>query len=146
MKIVNSEKMIEHPMELVLDIEPGTTLVEYKEVVPAEVVEMVNYDSKDKEIEAQYDEVYNIAINNVTQIADEMDRVEGKFKARIGEVTATMLNVALTAARDKANLKAHKDKTQPVSGAGSGGTVTNNNLIVADRNEIIRMMMDAKKQ
>lgn len=145
MKTVTSEKLIEHPMELVLDIETGSTLVEYKEVVPTEVAVMVNYDTKDKEIEQQFDEVYNVAMSSVVQIQDEMDRVEGKFKARIGEVTATMLNVALTAARDKANLKAHKDKNQPVSSAG-GGTVTNNNLIVADRNEILRMMLDAKKK
>lgn len=145
MKIVTSEQLIEHPLEEILDIEAGTTLVEYKEVLPAETVKMANYDGKDNEIEGQLEEIYSVAMTQVTNISDEMDRVEGRHKARIGEVTATMLNVALSAVREKANMKMHKDKLSPATGSttvNSGGTVTNNNLIVADRNEIMRMMLN----
>ena len=144
MKLTTKEKVIEHPMEGVLDILPGTTVVEYKEVTPAVVVQAPSYDEKDNEIEEKLEEIYSVAMGNVSIIADEMDRVEGKYKARVGEVTATMLNVALGAVREKAQLKMHKDK-QPIPGSVGSHTV-NNNLVVADRNEIIRMLRDQKQQ
>lgn len=145
MKLTTKEKVIEHPMEEILDIIPCTTVVEYKEVVAEPIVAAPSYDAKDNEIENQLEEIYNVAMGNVATISDEMDRVEGKYKARIGEVSATMLNVALTAVRDKAHLKMHKDKLSPVATSGDGKTITNNNLVVADRNEILRMLMDKNK-
>lgn len=148
MKIITGERLTEHPLELALDIEPGTTLTEFKEVLPEETVKMMNYDAKDNEIEGQLEEIYSVAMTQVTAISDEMDRVEGRHKARIGEVSATMLNVALSAVREKAAVKMHKDKLSPAGGAtvGGGGTVTNNNLIIADRNEIMRMMLAQASQ
>lgn len=142
MKLTTREKEIEHPMEDILDITPCTTIVEYKEVEPSPIVPMPTYDAKDDEIEGKLEEIYAVAMGSVETIGDEMERVEGKYKARIGEVTATMLNVALGAVREKAALKMHKDKIQPVT---SGGPQTvNNNLVVADRNEILQMLL--KKQ
>jgi len=143
MNLVTHEKMIAHPLEEVLDIEPNTTVVEYKEALLAEVVEMPNYDAKDNEIEDKLEEIYSVAMAQVQIISDETDRVEGRFKARMGEVTATMLNVALGAVNSKSALKMHKDK---VSGAVAGTHTTNNNLIVADRNEILRALMDKAKK
>lgn len=142
MKLTTREKEIEHPMEDILDITPCTTVVEYKEVEPSPIIPMPTYDAKDDEIEGKLEEIYAVAMGSVETIGDEMERVEGKYKARIGEVTATMLNVALGAVREKAALKMHKDKIQPVT---SGGPQTvNNNLVVADRNEILQMLL--KKQ
>ena len=143
MKLTTREKEIEHPMEGILDITPCTTVVEYKEAEPAAVVPMPTYDAKDDEIEGKLEEIYTVAMGSVETIGDEMERVEGKYKARIGEVTATMLNVALGAVREKAALKMHKDKLLPVTPGGGPQTV-NNNLVVADRNEILQMLM--KKQ
>lgn len=146
MKIATKEKTIEHPMEQVLDLEPGTTLVEYKEVIPEEPVEHVRYDDKDGEIEVKLEEIYTVAMTNVATISDEMERVEGKYKARVGEVSATMLNVALGAVREKRELKQHKDKLSVSQAtAAAGKTVTNNNLVVADRNEILRLLASQKK-
>ena len=143
MKLTTREKEIEHPMEDILDITPCTTIVEYKEVEPSPVVPMPTYDAKDDEIEGKLEEIYTVAMGSVETIGDEMERVEGKYKARIGEVTATMLNVALGAVREKAALKMHKDKLLPVTPGGGPQTV-NNNLVVADRNEILQMLL--KKQ
>lgn len=143
MKLTTREKEIEHPMEGILDITPCTTVVEYKEAEPAAVVPMPTYDAKDDEIEGKLEEIYTVAMGSVETIGDEMERVEGKYKARIGEVTATMLNVALGAVREKAALKMHKDKLLPVTPGGGPQTV-NNNLVVADRNEILQMLL--KKQ
>ena len=141
MKVLKSEKQEDHPLEVIFDIESGTTIVEYKEVVPDEVIPMPNYDAKDDEIEEKLEEIYAVAMANVAEIGDEMGKVEGRFKARIGEVSATMLTVALGAVREKASLKAHKDKMYGGRVAGPG-TVNNNLNITADRNEILKVMMD----
>lgn len=133
--------MIEHPLEDVFDIEAETTVVEYREAIPAEVIQMPTYDEKDVEIEQKIEEVYTMAVGSASTIGDEMERVEGKYKARIGEVTATMLNIALGAIREKRELKAHKDKMSP-AGAVPGNHTTNNNLIVADRNDLIKALAD----
>lgn len=141
MNIVTKEKTIEHPLEELFNIEPGTTVVEYKEAVREENVEMTNYDAKDIEIEGQLEEIYSSAMGQAVVIGDEIERVEGKFKARMGEVSATMLNVALSAVREKSAIKMHKDKLTPTKGQQvtvAGNQTVNNNLIVADRNEILR--------
>jgi hypothetical protein len=144
MNITTQQKLVDHPLEDIFDIESGTTMVEYKEVLPAEVVSMPTYDAKDDEIEVKLEEIYTVAMGQVSVISDELERVEGKFKARMGEVTATMLNVALGAVREKSVLKMHKDKLTPIPGTATH--TTNNNLIVADRNEILRALLDKTKR
>lgn len=138
---VTREKAIEHPLEEILDITPRSTVVEYTESLPAEVVAMPNYDQKDDEIEQKLEEIYSLAMDQVQTLGDEIERVEGRHKARMGEVSATMLNVALGAVREKRSLKEHKDKIKP---AGTGPQTVNNtlNVVTADRNELLRMFMD----
>lgn len=149
MKIKTEEKLVEHPLEDIFNIESGTTIMEYHEVLPEKPIEMPNYDEKDDEIEMKLEEIYSVSMGQVTLVADEMERVEGKYKARIGEVTATMLNVALGAVREKRMMKEHKDKLKP-SGPTAAGSITNNTLVVAsdsvvaDRNELLRAFMSQK--
>lgn len=145
MESFTKEKTVAHPLEDVLDIEPCTTVVEYQEFIPAEVVPAPDYDDKDNEIESKLEEIYTIALGNVNVISDEMERVEGKYKARIGEVTATMLNVALGAVKQKADLKMHKDKLSVDKGNVGTPHTVNNNLVVSDRNSILRALMDKDK-
>jgi hypothetical protein len=63
----------------------------------------------------------------------------------MAEVSATMLNVALSAVREKRQLKEHKDKLSnaPRAPGGSRG-VTNQNVIIADRNDILRALLEKK--
>lgn len=147
-KIIKQTRTIEHPLEEVFNIDPGTTVVEQHEFEPTELVSIPSYDDKDNEIESQFEEIYTLALGQATIISDETERVEGKYKARVGEVAATMLTVALNAAREKAALKAHKDKMSSASASGgsSGPSTVNNNLIVADRNELLRAILDKNKQ
>lgn len=142
MKTVIKTELTSHPMEDLLGLEAGTTLIEYQEITPADVVPHAAYDDKDVEIEEKLESIYTIAMGNVAVISDEMEKVEGKYKARIGEVTATMLNVALSAVREKREMKQHKDKT--IMETTRGPSTVNNNLVVADRNEIMRMLRDKK--
>jgi len=144
MHTVKKTKLVEHPMENVLDIEPGTTVVEYTEVLPAVIVKMPEYDKKDDEIETKLEEVYITAMGNVATVADALETAEGKYKARIGEVTAAMLTVALGAVREKRELKMHKDKITLDAVEGATPRTVNNNLVVADRNEILRILADKK--
>ena len=141
MKTTITQKNIDHPLDDIFDIVPNSTIVEYTTVVPAEVAEMPNYDNKDNEIENKLEEIYTTAMANVVAISDEIDRVEGKYKARVGEVSATMLSVALGAINAKTHLKIHKDKMQKEPAIGGPHTV-NNNLVITDRNEILRMLQN----
>jgi hypothetical protein len=144
MEIITKQKLADHPLESYFDVPSNSTIVEYKEIIPDPVIDSPQYDDKDKEIENKIEEVYSLAIAQATIIGDEVERVEGKYKARIGEVSATMLTVALGAIREKSALKMHKDKVSPVGGKGPH-TVNNNLNIVADRNELLRIMLDQEK-
>jgi len=143
MKLITKEKPIEHPMEEIFDISPGTTIVEYKEpeVVPA--TDSILYDTKDTDIDDKLENIYATAIGTATAMSEQIEVVEGRYKARMGEVSATMLSVALGAVREKSLLKQHKDKL--IGKPGAGTQTVNNNLVVADRNELMRMMLAAKK-
>lgn len=138
MEIEVKTKTTDHPLEEVFGIESGTTVIEYKEVVPQEPIPAPQYDEKDDGIEQQLEEIYATAMTQVTTMGDEVVKVEGKYKARIGEVTATMLNVALGAVSEKRRMKEHKDKLTSTEKAGP--QTVNNNLVVTDRNEILRLL------
>lgn len=129
----------QHPMETVLDIEPGTTLVP-KTVVSTDVVPHVAYDEKDDELDEQFQTVYDSALTAFEDRQDETEVIEPKYRARNAEVAVQFLNTALNAANSKMALKGLKDKLD-VSKArlGAGGTV-NNNLIVTDRNAILKFL------
>jgi hypothetical protein len=143
MDIIKKQKTIEHPLEEVFDIENNSTVVEYSETLPTPPVDAPIYDEKDNEIDLQFEEVYVSAMNKVIGISDEIERVEGKYKARLGEVTATMLTVALNAAKEKRELKQHKDKLL-LQKQVSGPSTVNNNLVITDRNEILKLLQEGK--
>ena len=132
-------KIIEHPLEEAFDIEGGTTLVEYEEREPTELVKTEEYDKKDEEIEGQLQEVYDRAMDAFDAQSDVTDSVEGKYAARNAEVAAVFLNTALNAAKEKSIQKTNKDKVEIAKqNAGKPGTI-NNNLIM-DRNEMIKLI------
>jgi hypothetical protein len=139
MKKVITETIIEHPMENVLDIPPGTTVVTKHELVPTELVIHEQYDHKDNEIETQLENIYTAAMTEFEAQAGNAELAEGKYKARNAEVAVQYLNAALSAVREKSVLKQHKDKLTVVRAAGAARTV-NNNLVVASHNDILRML------
>lgn len=136
------EVAIDHPLEEIFDIEGGTTLMPRTEketdLVPAD-----EYDDKDDEIDGQFQEVYDAALSAFEDQVAEAELVEGKYKARNMEVGAQLLNTALAAAKEKSNMKQHKDKNAVTKGK-LGAKTTNNTLIVADRNEILKAMSGKK--
>lgn len=130
-------KNIEHPLEEVFDIESGSTEVEVYER-ETEVVDVHQYDEKDKEIDSQYQEIYDSAMDGYDTLAEELHSVEGKYKARVGEVSVQHLNAALNAASHKAKLKEHKDKLETKKTSGPSHVTTNNTLVVDDRSALMR--------
>jgi hypothetical protein len=144
MEVITKEKIISHPLEDMFGITQNSTIVEYQELVPDPVIEQLNYDSRDEDIDGKLENIYTIAIGQAEAISDEVEMVEGKFKARLAETSAQMLNVALGAVKEKRMMKEHKDKLSPVHRNMDVNNVTNNNLVIADRNDILRMIADSK--
>lgn len=136
------EKSIEHPLEKVFDIEQGTTVISHTER-STKLVAVEEYDDMDTDINLQFEEIYNSALAGYEDQVEEAELVEGKYKARMMEVGAQLLNTALAAAKEKSSLKQHKDKITIDKGKLEGKTV-NNNLIVADRNVILRALSGKK--
>ena len=129
-------KVIEHPLEGVFDIDRGSTEVEVYER-DSEIVESREYDDKDQEIDSQFQEIYDSAMDGYDLLSEELHSVEGKYKARVGEVSVQHLNAALNAASHKAKLKEHKDKLETKKG-GSSHVTTNNTLVIDDRSALMK--------
>lgn len=139
------EKTIEHPMEDVLDIESGSTIVEYKER-NTELVEIADYDEKDNEIENQFQEVYDVAMDAFDAQSEAAEVVDPKYSARNAEVAAQYLNAALNAVKEKSSMKQHKDKIKKAeagaTGAnGNGSTINTQNNIIVDRNDLLKQIL-----
>lgn len=135
-------KYNDHPLESVFGIESGTTVAIYTEREPTPSMEYEGFDDKDHEIEQQFQDVYNIALQSFDSVTENVDTVEGKYVARVHEVAANYLNVALAAAKEKKELKQSKDKLEKMTKNLKGGT-TNNNIIVS-HTDILDMVKDMK--
>jgi Mg2+/Co2+ transporter CorB len=137
-EIITIQKTKEHPLEEVFDIEPCTTETIRTEQ-RTELVEIDEYDEKDTEIEDAFQEVFDKAMSTYEIIQDEIEDIEGKFKARMMEVGNQHLNTALAAAREKAKMKADKDKLKQKQAAGNGPKTVNNNLIMS-REDLLKTL------
>lgn len=120
-----------HPMESFLNIEPNTTQIVRVEQ-ETDLVETELYDDKDKEIEENFQEIYDKAMVGFDTLQEEAEDVESKYIARINEVAIQYLNAGLNAASKKADLKQSKDKLEVAKKIANkgGSSITNNNLIV----------------
>lgn len=148
-KKVQKEKLVEHPMEGILDIESKSTSIPITERQTTDIAETTTeaYDDKDIEIETQFQEVYDAAMDAFDDQNSQTDQVEGRYQARNGEVAAQFLNTALQAAKEKSNTKQHKDKLSIARGKLTGaGNATGGNLIVADRNDILKAFQDISEE
>lgn len=138
------EKVISHPCEDVFDIEPGTTTVTVPAPRQTQLVRAEYYDEKDVEIEEQYQEIYDKAMDAFDDIQSDMEGIEGKYKARNNEVGVAFLNAALAAAKEKARLKEHKDKNHGTPGTTPLGGTVNNTQINISTSELIKQFAEFK--
>lgn len=144
------------PLESVFDVESTEILPENTRhgVVPVEddymmtTTQAINPeghqdDSEDKAISGKIDDVYDKAIGAFEEQTAYIQVIEPRYAARNAEVAAQYLKIALDAASVRANVKRDKRKSAgfiPFANNGSG----NQNVIVADRNELLKMI-NAKK-
>lgn len=138
-----------HKIDKAFDIEPyeTTELIDFEDIKNLPSVNTVHdeYDHKDREIEDQFQEVYDKAMEAFSTQVEESADIDGKYLARNSEVANQLLTTALHAAKEKASLKQHSDHLKIKKGQ-QGENVTNvqNNNIMMDRNELLKMMKGEK--
>jgi hypothetical protein len=142
---MNNKIKIEHPLEDVLNIESGSSSIDIEQQyamtdeVRASVAEATEKDEEDIVIEKKIDDVYDAAMGAFENQTALTEMVEPRYAARNAEVAANYLNIALNAANSRAKIKIERKRASTFVPFG-GGNKTTNNLIVADRNELLRMI------
>lgn len=138
-KIDQIIKLGSHPLEEHFDIESKSTeIVTTKRETELEKYEL--YDSKDTELEQDYQMVMDSAMDMVDRLKEHIDGgAEAKFLARLAEVAGQQLGIALSAAEKKAKLKDSKDKFvhRKNTTAGPKSITQNNTTIIMDRNQML---------
>ena len=143
-------KLTDNPLEQIFDIEPGSTISKVQPVEQTqqttEIVSTNDHDTaslineEDTAVSSQLATIYGYAIDAFEQQTQMVQEVDPRFAARNAEVAAQYLNIALNSVETRAKIRHNKLKLK-VDG-GTPNTV-NNNLIVADRNEILKMLANA---
>lgn len=141
-EIITIQKNVEHPLEDVFDIEPGTTLITRQEQ-RTDLVVADSYDEKDTEIEDSIQVVYDKALSGYERIQDECEDIEGRYLPRMMEVGVQHLKMALDAAEAKQRMKELKDKIAAKYKTAGPKTV-NNNLVIS-REELLKTMFQDEK-
>lgn len=134
------KQLSSHPLEDILGIEENTTeVIKYERHTELKPYEP--FDEKETEIEAQYQEIADLAISAYKSLEEVMETAEPKFRARLTEVNMQTLNTALGALKERAKLKEIKDKAiAKAAEASTKGNTTNQAVFILDRNQALQMM------
>lgn len=139
--------MIKNPLEDVfnmresIDIEAEYGMTEVP--AQAEQPEGPPVDHKDEDdvlIEKRIDEVYDAAIGAFKAQQEYLEVIEPRYAARNSEVAANFLNIALSAANSRARVKTDRKRANQSFVPYANGGKTTNNILIADRNEILKMI------
>lgn len=149
---------IKHPLESVFGMDEGTVDIgaEYGMVEQPAGGQLANPDAppidhKDEDdvlIEKRIDDVYDNAMQAFQNQTAYMEIIEPRYAARNAEVAANYLNIALAAANSRAKVKTDRKRANQsfVPYSNQGGKTTNN-IIMANREDVLRMMtMDSDKK
>lgn len=149
------------PLEALFDIEPGSTpsavdFVEFNpsnEMIDPETGEIIErpVDAtaeqlkreeriEDLKIDGQLNTIHSSAMQAFYQQQGMAQQVDPKFSARNSEVAAQFLNIALSATTAKAKTKYDRQKIRLAQSMKDTPGTVNNNLIVADRNELLKSL------
>ena len=98
-------------------------------------------DEDDKLVEQRIDEVYSSAIAAFQTQVGYTEIIEPRYAARNAEVAANYLSIALAAANSRAKVKVDRKRSNQsfVPYANQGGKTTNN-ILIANREEILKMI------
>lgn len=136
-------KLVNPLDELFQTEQPVGDMVEYDQVTEGELAELQastpapDKDAEDVAIDTKIDEVYDAAMDTFRNQTAYTEIVEPRYAARNAEVAANYLNIALNAASVRARVKGDRKKVNAfVPYAGK----TQNNVVVASREDIMRMI------
>lgn len=129
-------------LEDIFGIESGTTIStiqpQSSEIVTTNDMDTSSLiNEEDREVSQQLKTVYGYAIDAFETQTQMVLEVDPKFAARNAEVAAQYLNIALNSINTRADIRHKKLK---LKADGTNPNTVNNNLIVADRNEILKML------
>jgi hypothetical protein len=162
----------EHPLEKVFNIESGSTPVFFDnedvtgsnerqvsliDPTNGEIVERSSTPDgseldkeerlEDLHIDSQLENIHTSAMIAFEKSARMADEVDPKFSARNSEVAAQYLNIALNAVNSRIDAKHKRQKVRLAkSDGGNKGSVTNNNVIITDRNTLLDQILGSTKE
>lgn len=147
MKKTKTENPILNPLDELFNTDPhgdeeSTEIQEYDEITEGELAEMAEppreeKDEEDKAIDAKLDQVYDVALETFQQQTEYTQIIEPRYAARNAEVAATYLTIALNAVATKAKVKGDRKRNAAFIPFANK---TQNNVVVASREEIMRMI------
>lgn len=132
-----------HPLDALFDIAPS--VIDYPEEDVTQVID-ASYDDKDVDLDAELSSIAKIAKDTFFEQKVHISQVEPKYRGEMLNATTNLLNTALQAIKEKAELKKHKDKIVSRQGKLTIANSENTNIIVADRNTLLEQMRKEKKE
>ena len=145
---------IKHPLDAVFNISDASNVdiehdYEMAEIPPVPITTEPVEDVKDQDdilVEKRIDEVYDAAMEAFTNQSAYTTIIEPRYSARNAEVAANYLSIALQAAGTRAKVKTDRKRANQTFIPHGGGKNTTN-VLVASREEIIRMItMDSEEK
>ena len=144
---------MKHPLENVFDMETefdNREMTEYadpSQLVPTheEASTTKTDDEEDKDITKKIDDVYDKAVEAFEEQNGYIQAVEPRYAARNAEVAAQYLKIALDAAATKARVKEGKRKSNGFIPFNNAQNLTQN-IVMADRNELLKMIKNQNNQ
>lgn len=141
---------IQNPLQQLLNIADAAESDDYDDyamieqqptppAVPTEPAPDVK-DADDIDVEKKIDTIYDAAIAAFNEQTAYMEVIEPRYAARNAEVAANYLSIALQAANSKAKNKNDRKRSNAQFIPYSNGGKTTNNLIVANREDILKMI------
>ncbi len=97
---------------------------------------------EDMQIDGKLNEVYDNAMAAFNSHTSVVDGADPKFAARNGEVAAQFLKIALDSTNSKIDAKYKRNKVRIARGSMGTPNQVQNNLIVADRNEVLKSLFN----
>lgn len=133
------QKFMSSPLEDVLNIESGTTLSPVQATMPTVPVEApLIPDTEDTAIKEQLQTVFETAMEAYENQQEIASTIDPSKAARNAEVAAQFLKIALDSTSQRSTNKANKDRLR--AGPKQEAETINNNLIVTDRNSLLKTL------
>ncbi|MCB1711116.1 MAG: hypothetical protein KDH96_01120 [Candidatus Riesia sp.] len=134
----NEDFLDKHPLDTFFN--SNTITFQYKEDEEEQQVACDLYDEKDNSLDKELSDLAKLAQKTFEEQKKTAMRVEPKFRAELLGVANNLLAITLQAISKKADIKAKKDANLARSKRQTLqiGNSENTNIIVADRNELLK--------